>query len=148
MFLKTPFVHSARVVHITSHSGMMLKGQPSLDTYERISSRRPKNVILTSDSLRCRCNVFSTSVTNKDVRETLIWTLDPKNRSTKRTNFKSVSKMTYCVMKRIHLELKVVRYYSLKLKLYSLVASQESTKIVASKTLSAKMDTLQCFMQI
>ena len=70
------------------------------------------------------------------------------NRSTQWTIFGRVCKMTYFVTKRFHLQLKLVKYYSFKGKLYSLLASQESPKIVASKTLPAKIDTLQCFMTI
>ena len=70
------------------------------------------------------------------------------NRSTQRKIFRSGSCMTYFVMKRIQLPFKVVKYYSFKWKLYSLFASQESPKIVASKMLPAKVDTLQCFMPI
>ena len=60
----------------------------------------------------------------------------------------SVSNMTYFVMKRIHLQLKVVKYYFFKWQIYSLFTSQESPQIVASKTLPAKTDTLQYPMPI
>ena len=62
--------------------------------------------------------------------------------------FRSVSHMTYFVMKLIHLQHKVVKYYSFKRKLYSLFVSQESPKIVASKTLPAKIDTLKGFIPL
>ena len=42
----------------------------------------------------------------------------------------------------------MVKYYSFKWKCYSLYASQESPKIVARKTMPAKIDTIQCFMPI
>ena len=66
-------------------------------------------------------------------------------RRTQRTIFRSVSNLTYFVVKRIHLQFKVVKYYSFKLKLYSLFASQERPKIIASKMLPARIDTLECF---
>ena len=53
---------------------------------------------------------------------------------------RKISNITYFVMKRIHLQLKVVKYG------YSLFASQEIQQIVASETLPAKIDTLKCFM--
>ena len=51
--------------------------------------------------------------------------------------------MTYFVLKQIDIPLQVVKYCSFALKFYSLFASQDSLKIVASKTLPARIDTLQ-----
>ena len=65
-------------------------------------------------------------------------------RSTQRSIFRSVSNLTSFVEKRIHLQLKAVKYYSFMLKLYYLFASQERPKIVASKMLPERIDTLEC----
>ena len=59
----------------------------------------------------------------------------------------SIPNMNF-VMKLFHLQLEVVKYYYFKWKLHSLFASPESSKIAASKTLPAKIDTIQCVMPI
>ena len=67
----------------------------------------------------------------------------PQIRSTKRTIFRSWFNMTYFGMKRIHLQSKLTKCYFFNSKLYSLFASQEDPKNVASETFPARIDTLR-----
>ena len=65
--------HSAMVVHSTSHSDLTFRGRPTLgphkslpDVIVRLGVRRTQ--FARQARTRRRCNVFSTSATNKDVR--------------------------------------------------------------------------------
>ena len=70
---------SARVVHSTSHSDVTLKGRPTSDPYESfpgvsyVLASIERNFVRPTRTRR-RCNVFSTSVTNKEVRKSSIRT--------------------------------------------------------------------------
>ena len=61
-------------------------------------------------------------------------------------DFRCWFNMTGFGMEHIYWQLKVMKYYSFKQKLYSLFASQESTKIVAIKTVPVRKDTISYSM--
>ena len=69
--------HSARVVNSTSLSDVTLWGPPTLGPYERFPDvlLRPdirRTLFVRLIRTRRRCNVFSTSATNKEFRKTYI----------------------------------------------------------------------------